>query len=176
MRDLASKEKVLRFLEMFGRVPHRDTRVYLTGGATAVLKGWRDATVDIDIKFDPEWDEMFRAIPKLKEDLCINVELAAPSDFIPVPAGWEERSEFVTQIGHTTFLHYDPYSQALAKIERGHQKDLDDVQAMLASGSVRADKLGAMFAEIEPMIYKYPALSHDKFAAAVAKIVEGQRD
>jgi len=27
-------------------------RVYLVGGATAVLLGWRDSTVDVDVKLD----------------------------------------------------------------------------------------------------------------------------
>ncbi len=31
-------------------------RVYLTGGASAVLRGWREGTVDVDIKIVPEND------------------------------------------------------------------------------------------------------------------------
>jgi hypothetical protein len=35
--------------------------MYLTGGSTAVLEGWREATVDVDLRFDPEADELLRA-------------------------------------------------------------------------------------------------------------------
>ena len=37
-------------------------RVYFTGGATAVLLGWRPTTIDIDVRWEPERDELFRAI------------------------------------------------------------------------------------------------------------------
>ena len=35
-----------------------------------------------------------------------------------------------------TFRHYDLYAQALAKVERGHARDLADVEAMLERGLV----------------------------------------
>ncbi len=111
-------------------------RAYLAGGATALLEGWRDATIDVDLKFVPENDEVLRAIPRLKEQLEINIELAAPSDFIPELPGWEGRSRFVASEGGLTFYQYDLYSQALSKIERRHAKDVIDVQAMLDRGLI----------------------------------------
>lgn len=61
----------MRELEHAARVP---ARVYLTGGATAVLAHWR-SSIAIDIKVVPEDDALFRAIPALKESLQVNVEL-----------------------------------------------------------------------------------------------------
>ena len=58
-------------------------KVYLTGGATALLLGFREQTIDIDVKFDPEPSGVFPAIAALKERLDVNVELASPDDFIP---------------------------------------------------------------------------------------------
>jgi hypothetical protein len=55
----------------------------------------------------PESDAMLRAIPSLKERLNVNVELASPDQFIPVPAGWEEWSPVITRIGRVTVHHYD---------------------------------------------------------------------
>jgi hypothetical protein len=49
----------------------------------------------------------------------LNVELAAPSDFIPVPDGWEERSPLIRREGKISFHHFDPVAQALSKAERG---------------------------------------------------------
>ena len=117
-------------MRLFGRHAESNVRVYFTGGTTAVLEGWRDTTIDIDLKFDPELDSLYRAIPKLKEQLNINVELAAPSDFIPPLPGWEERSVFIGLEGKVSFHNYDPYSQALSKIERGHKQDISDVETM----------------------------------------------
>ena len=60
-------------------------RIYLTGGATAVLFGWREMTVDVDLKLFPEPPGVFEALAKLKDELSINVELASP-DLIKYPA------------------------------------------------------------------------------------------
>jgi hypothetical protein len=38
---------------------------------------------DVDIKLIPDRDEILREIPRLKEELNLNVELAAPSERSP---------------------------------------------------------------------------------------------
>ena len=59
------------------------------------MLGWRDSTIDIDLKAVPEPDELLRQFSVLKERLEINIELAAPDDFIPALPGWEsEASSF----------------------------------------------------------------------------------
>lgn len=147
-------------------------RVYLTGGSTAVLHGWRDNTVDIDLRFDPELDELYRALPELKEKLQINIELASPSDFIPPLSGWQDRCLFIGREGRLDFYHYDPYSQTLAKIERGHSQDILDVQSMLRDGLVESDKLLSLFLGIEDQLYRYPAIDPPSFARAVRQFVD----
>jgi hypothetical protein len=144
-------------------------RVYLTGGATAVLSGWRPSTIDIDLKIVPDDDALLRAIPELKESLHLNVELAAPDDFIPVSPGWEERSPFIAQEGPVSFLHYDLVAQALSKIERGHSQDRADVEEMIRRGLVDAAGLRDAFAAIEPHLYRYPAIDPASFRRAVAE-------
>ena len=76
-------------MEAFGREATGPGRVYLTGGSTAVLEGWREATVDVDLKLDPEPAGAFEAIAHLKDTLDINVELAAPDQFVPPLPGWQ---------------------------------------------------------------------------------------
>ena len=83
MRDLTTEKQIREFMKLFGRSAKKRCRVYFTGGSTAVLAGWRESTVDIDIRFEPELDELYRAIPAIKEKLQINIELAAPPD-VPV--------------------------------------------------------------------------------------------
>ena len=61
MRALADAERLRRFLSELGRETREDTALYLTGGATAVLIGWRETTVDADILIVPERDSLFRA-------------------------------------------------------------------------------------------------------------------
>lgn len=146
-------------------------RVYVTGGASAVLLGWRESTLDVDLKIIPEHDRLLRAIPALKESLHVNVELASPDDFIPQLRGWQDRSPFIAQEGRLSFHHYDFYAQALAKIERNHGIDRADVAQMLENGLVDRERLGALFAEIQPELYRFPAINPARFAERVRGIL-----
>jgi hypothetical protein len=170
MRDLTTKDRIFEFIRMFSRPIRNEARVYLTGGATAVLNGWRETTVDIDLSFVPDRDDLYRSIPEIKEKLHINVEMAAPSDFIPALPGWEDRSKFICREGKVDFFHYDIYSQALSKIERGHEKDVRDVQSMIKDGLIEPRKLFELFKAIEPFLYKYPAIDPKSFSNAVHEI------
>lgn len=173
MRPLADAERVHAFLRELARATEEPTRAYLTGGASAVLMGWRPTTIDVDLKLVPERDALLRAIARLKDALAINVELAAPSDFIPVPPGWEERSRFVEQEGALAVFHYDFHAQALAKIERGHTQDMADVREMLRRGLVEPQRLRELFDRIEPELYRYPALDGPSFRRAVEEAARG---
>lgn len=145
----------------------REARLYFTGGATAVLLGWRASTIDVDILIVPEDDRLLRAVPGIKEDLQINVELACPAHFIPELPGWEARSLFIARQGKLGYFHYDLYAQVLAKIERGHAQDVGDVREMLRRGLVDAGRLLGLFEEIAPQLYRYPAIDPGAFRRAV---------
>jgi hypothetical protein len=151
----------------FGRAARGDLRVYLVGGATAVLLGWRATTIDVDLVMRPEDETLLRAIPELKEALQINVELASPLDFIPVPQGWEDRGMFIDRTGRVDFFHFDLYAQALAKVERSHRQDLADVQEMVSRGLVDRGRALEYFARIEPELYRFPAIDPPTFRRAV---------
>lgn len=172
MREVTNREKILLFMRSLGTSARREARVYFTGGSTAVLQGWRDTTVDIDVRFIPEFDELFRALPKLKEKLHINIELASPPDFIPQLPGWEERSIFIAREGKIDFFHFDLYSQALAKIERDHSQDRSDVRTMFEKGFIDGAKVLDLFEKIEPELYRYPAINPKSFSLAVRRAVE----
>jgi hypothetical protein len=167
MREPVNSTRVRQFMRDLAFRSQGAGRVYLTGGASAVLLEWRDTTVDIDIKILPEDDRVLRVLPELKEKLGINVELAAPSDFIPPLPGWEERSPFIQREGTLSFHHYDFYAQCLAKIERGHRKDEMDVKRMISSGLVRPERLRELFEAIESDLYRYPAIDPVSFRQAV---------
>lgn len=167
MRTPVDQPRLREFLRAVGRAARVPGRLYLTGGASAVLQGWRNSTIDIDVALAPSLQPLLQEIPSLKERLAINVELAAPSDFIPEVPGWEERSTFITREGVVDVFHYDFYSQALSKLERGHSKDLDDVSAMRRDGLIDSGRLLELFARIEPELYRYPAVDPPTFRRAV---------
>lgn len=167
MRQPVTAARVEEFMKALGSGVKSPARVFLVGGASAVLLGWRDSTIDIDLKAIPERDDILRQLSTLKERLEINIELASPDNFIPELPGWEDRSQFVRQEGKLTFLHYDFYAQALAKIERGHETDLQDIQQMIRSNLVDPGRLLELFSQIEGDIHKYPALNAPSFRRAV---------
>ena len=157
-------------MRALGAAANREGVCFLTGGATAVLLGWRATTLDVDIRLEPEQDDVLRALPRIKEELAVNVELASPADFIPLPGGWRERSPFAGREGRLSFRHFDLYSQVLAKLERGHTQDMDDVREMLARDLVEKARLRACFVEIEPELYRFPAIDPTDFRRALGEL------
>lgn len=173
MRALATATTIRQLMRALGRAATVVGRAYFTGGATAVLLGWRESTIDVDLRFEPTQDALFRAIPALKEELQINVELASPEDFIPVRPGWESRSMFVEQVGKLSFYHFDLCAQALAKLERSHSQDVADVREMLDRGLVKPDAALDYFSRIEAELYRYPAIHPPTFRRAVEEALRG---
>ncbi|MDQ6910724.1 MAG: hypothetical protein M3Z84_08100 [Actinomycetota bacterium] len=170
MRRLATAERTRAFLTRLAGAAREPATAYLTGGSTAVLLGWRDTTIDIDLKLVPDSDPLLRAIPALKEELEINVELASPDLFIPVPPGWEDRSPWEVTEGMLTVRHFDLTAQAMAKVERGHGRDLADVRAMLDRGLVSREGLLSYLDAIEHELYRFPAIDSRSFRRAVEAV------
>jgi hypothetical protein len=173
VRALATAARVREFMRRLGPCASADTRVYLTGGATAVLIGWRETTVDVDLKMAPESDPLFQAIPRLKEELDLNVKLACPTDFIPPIPGWESRSPFIVREGKIDWRHFDPYAQVLSKIERGHDRDGQDAREMARRGLVVPAQVKSCFDRIRPDLVRHPAIDPDSFARRVDEWVRG---
>jgi hypothetical protein len=171
-RDPLDAERIQQILERLGREAKGPGAVYVTGGASALLIGWRQSTVDLDLKFSPEPEGIFEAIPQIKIELNANIELASPADFIPEVPGWRSRSRPVGRFGQVDFFHYDFVSQALAKIERGHARDLDDVRAMLRLRLIDCAALRTSFEAIRPALIRFPAIEPDVFVDKVLAFLE----
>ena len=167
MREPADVSRLRALMRALGESARDDCRVYLVGGASAVLEGWRSHTIDADIFVVPDSDALLQAIPRIKESLRINVELVSPAHFIPELPAWQERSRFIARHGKVSFFHYDFYAQALAKIERGEVKDQGDVAEMLKRRLIEASKAWELFRRIEPMLYRYPDLDPASFRRSV---------
>jgi hypothetical protein len=144
IRRKVNLETLKQFMRELATAARSPGKVYLTGGATALLLGFREQTIDIDLKLDPEPEGVFDAIADLKNRLNLNVELASPDNFIPRTAD-------------------DFGLQALAKLERGHAKDLEDVTSFIRGGYVTSEELKSQFAQIEPALVRYPAIDPHQF-------------
>lgn len=170
MRAPLDASKLRAFLDELSRAAGEPTRVYLTGGASQLLRGLRDSTLDIDLTFEPERDEVLRAMVGLKDTLDVNVEIVSPGHFVPPLPGWRDRCEFVTQIGKLAVHHFDPYTQALSKLERGHARDMEDVSALVRGGIVHPTLLQTLFAAVRPQLFRYPAIDPPSLQAAVHRL------
>lgn len=176
MRAETDRDKIDKFMTALGERVRGPGRIYLTGGGTAVWYGWRQTTIDLDVKADPEPPHFFEAIAELKESIDLNIELAAPDDFIPALPDWRERSVFIARRSALDFYHYDLYAQALSKIERGHARDVEDVKAMLRARLIERSKLSELFGAIEPDLVRYPAIDPDALRKAVVDTLGAPHD
>ena len=155
MRPPVDRQRIIHFLELLGQRFRKPGRVFLVGGTTLVFEGFRTQTLDVDLSFEvaeQDHGEFIRTVRALKDELAINVEEASPGDFIPLPAGYQDRAQFVGRFGNLDVYHFDVYSVALSKIERGRDADFADVLALLEAGWLDFEALSRYFAEILPQV------------------------
>jgi hypothetical protein len=172
MRSNVDRQKIEQLMQALGREAKGSGCIYFTGGASASLMGWRSSTVDIDIRLDPEPLGIFQAIAKLKQELDINIELASPQDFLPPLPGWRDRSIFIGQQSDISFYHYDFTAQAISKLSRGYNRDMDDVQAMYKRKLFSLVKLRDCFEAIAPELIRFPSLNSDLLGKKIEKFIE----
>jgi hypothetical protein len=176
MRANVDPQKLERLMQVLGREAQGSGCIYFTGGASALLVGWRNSTVDVDLRLDPEPPGIFQAIAKLKQELNINIELASPQDFLPPLPGWRDRSIFIGNRGQISFYHYDFTAQALAKLSRGFDRDIKDIEAMYEQKLFSLHGLRNAFEAIAPELIRFPSLNPDVLRSRVEKFIERFKD
>ena len=172
MRSNVNPQKIEQLMQALGREARGYGCIYFTGGASALLIGWRSSTVDIDIRLDPEPPGIFQAIAKLKQQLNLNIELASPQDFLPPLPGWRDRSIFIGRQGQVSFDRDDFTAQALAKLSRGFDRDTNDVRAMYEQELFYLKELRDCFEAIEPELIRFPSLDPDALRKRVETFIE----
>jgi len=172
----ATQSEINAFLRELGRRFTGSGALYLVGGSMLVYKGYRARTADIDYRFEARTgdDGLFvQAVRATQRVVNLNVEPASPADFIPLPQGWRDRSPFLAQHGGLAVYAFDPLSTALAKIERGQERDVDDVLALCRTGALTIEQIVAGFDEIAPRIdtEALPRIREDDFRRKVEAFV-----
>jgi hypothetical protein len=113
MRQPVTTANLQLFMKAVAASVTTPSRIFLVGGATSVMLGWRTSTI----------------------------------------------------------YHYDFYAQALAKIERGHRRDREDVDHMIKNDLVDPVRLLQLFSAIEDHLYLVPSLNPASFRRDVERIV-----
>ena len=110
MRQRTDRQGIELFLQRLGRRFSMPGRLFLVGGTTMVFEGFRQQTLDIDITFevaDEHHSAFVVAVRDLKEQLSLNIEEASPAEFIPLPSGHQERSQYIGRYGQLDVFHFD---------------------------------------------------------------------
>jgi hypothetical protein len=175
MRPPVNIERLRSTLKILGDEARSPGCIFLVGGATALLYGWRNSTMDIDLCMSPEPQGVFEAIRRVKDRQQVSIELASPPDFIPEVSGWRDRCVWICRHGNVDFFHYDLVSQALAKLERAHIRDLADVTEMVAAGLVSRKQILEGFETIRSGLLRYPGVDEDAFERRVQAFVSGEK-
>jgi len=155
LRPAVSRDRINAFLRRLGQDFRQPVRLYLVGGTSIVYEEYRQQTLDIDVALEVNADQhaaLIRALREIKDSLAINIEEVSLADFIPLPSGYEQRHEYIDRFGQVDVFHFDWYSTALSKIERGRRQDLQDVLALLQHGRIGWDQLESQYHEILPLM------------------------
>jgi len=141
------------FLQRLGQCLRYSATLYLVGGTSLLLAAGKMSTFDIDIQFSTANEhhaDFIRCLRTISREMGIPVELASPEQFIPLPAGFQDRRQFVGRYGSLDVFHFDFYSIALAKVHRGNEKDFDDVLRMVQTGLISVTALESYLEQILP--------------------------
>jgi hypothetical protein len=170
MRQRVGQQEIELFLVQVGRT-RQPGRLYLVGGAAMVHRGIRPGqTLDIDIQITVDPANLTAQIAQLKQRLNMNIEFASPADFMPLPAQWETRSEFLKRYGQVDVFYFDWYSIALSKMQRANRQDVVDVQLLVRQGFLDLAELDRLYQDVlgkigqPPYDRLLPNLSQQQFS------------
>jgi hypothetical protein len=155
LRRSVDRALIEQFLHFVGERYRRPGRLFLVGGTTLVFEGLRQQTMDVDLVMEVanvDHNALIQVVRQAKQALDINVEEASPGDFIPLPAGHANRHVFIGTFGQVNVYHFDLYSTALSKIERGRRQDILDVILLLRAQRLEWRELDRQFLEILPQM------------------------
>ena len=165
-------------LQRLGRCIRFHASLDRLGGSSLLPVAGTTSTFDINVQFSTAHEhhaEFIRCLRTVSREMGILVELASPEQFIPLPAGFQERCQFVGRYGSLDVFHFDFYSIALAKVHRGNEKDFDDVVRMVKTELISLSTLEAYLAQILPDYEFYqptadPEMFRRKFALLKDKL------
>lgn len=141
MQTLTQPEQIQRFFVALGERCPQGSRLYLFGGSALLWLGGPRHTADVDVTLAPASVTLRRLVAETAAALDLDVEESVPAEFMPLPAGYEDRHRHLGNYGNLAVYLFDPYSIALMKLDRAFESDLEDVRYLLANGHLQLDTL-----------------------------------
>lgn len=139
---VVSKQRVLEFLESLGKRYPKTETLSLLGGSAMLLLGSPRETLDIDyVGSDIHKNEFQNALEEIAADFDLDTKAVPIDQFIPLPEGNEQRKIHIGQFGKVTVYVLDPYSIALSKIDRGSDRDFDDIIFLIQNNLITMEGL-----------------------------------
>jgi hypothetical protein len=170
MRQCVGQQEIEQFLVQPGRT-RQPGRLYLVGGASLVHRGIRPGqTLDIDIQITVDPMNLTAQVAQLKQRLNMDIKFASPADFMPLPAQWETRSQFIKRYGQVDAFSFDWYSIALSKMQRASRQDIVDIRLLVHQGFVTLTELDRLYQDVlgkigqPPYDRLLPNLSQQQFS------------
>ena len=157
-QKMIDQQLIHHFLNRLGQCYRYQGVIYLVGGSSLALVAAKVTTFDIDLTYEVPNEHhtlLIGCLQQLSREMNVPIEQASPADFLPLPAGYENRRVYIGRFGLLNVFHFDFYSIALSKLARGNQKDFVDVQAMIQKGLITLPKLEFYFAEILPQLASF---------------------
>ena len=150
-----SRESIQDFLVRLGKYPRSET-LSLLGGSAMILLGSSRETMDIDYVGDDIHKNEFQiAIEKIANELGLDTEAVPIEHFIPLPEGHEQRKIHIGQFGNVDVYIIDPYSIALSKLDRGSDRDLNDLVFLIQQNHITLAELERILNEALPQAGKF---------------------
>ena len=114
----------------------------LLGGSAMILLGSSRETMDIDYVGDDIHKNEFQiAVEKIANELGLDTEAVPIEHFIPLPEGYEQRKIHIGQFGNVDVYIIDPHSIALSKLDRGSDRDLNDLVFLIQQNHITLEEL-----------------------------------
>ena len=151
-----SRRSIQDFFERLGKRYPKQAALHLIGGSALILLGSARETLDIDyVGDDIQKNDLQIVIDEVARELGLDTEPVPIERFIPLPKGSEHRSVRIGQFGNVSIFIFDPYSIALSKLDRGSDRDLDDLVFLVERRHIDAEELERILNDALPHAGKF---------------------
>lgn len=161
MESISSKQINSLLTEISRRYANPAT-LTLLGASALCLLGSNRPTFDIDyVGDDLRKNELQQTIERVAQELRVPVEAVPIEQFVPIPAGADERRLLVGRFGKIDVYVLDPYTIALSKLDRGFDSDLDDILFLIRRNYITLPQLELIVVDALKRAHEFDLIAAD---------------